>query len=132
MKRIICLISCVILCLGAFVGCTKVGDTDKSPNEIDNIKWTTYDYSFSFKTNEDCKGVYTFENTEYDVKVSFESEYVTVTDNSNNKVLWEGQWQYQEDNKLYIYNVSYNTKDYKDFETNFMEFYTLKMEKIKK
>ncbi len=131
MKRIICFISCVILCLGTFAGCTKGSGTDKAPNEMKKTKWTTYDYNFSFNTNEDCKGIYVFDKTNYDVKVSFDSDYITVTDNSNKKVLWEGQWTYQENNKLYIYNVSYNTKDYKDFETNYMEFYTLKQEKIK-
>lgn len=131
MKRLVCAVIAVVMTLCLFTGCTKIGNTEKAPSEIKNTKWVTYDCKFSFKTNDNCKGFFAFDKTEFDVAVSFDNDYVTVTDINKDKVLWDGQWKYEEDNKVYIYNVSYNTKDYPELETDYMEFYTLKMEKIK-
>jgi hypothetical protein len=128
MKRIIGLILCVVVLVGAFAGCTGASSSD-SPADYKNVKWTTYDYSFNFKTNDNCKGTFKFDDKEYSVVVSFESSYITVKDNSTGKTLWDGQWKYNDDN-LYVYGITYNTTDYKEFDENYQEFFDMKKEEL--
>ncbi len=114
---------CVILS-----GCT--GTYDKSPDQIKKARWVTPDYSFIINPTDDCKGSYKFGDTKYNIKVEFKNSNLTVFDTDNkNTELFSADWMY-EDKDLYIYNISFNTKDYKDFKTNYSEFVTLKKEKI--
>ena len=53
MKRIIALAIAAVLCIGVvFAGCAP--SFSKSPNEYDDIRWISYDYSFCIKPAEDC------------------------------------------------------------------------------
>lgn len=128
MKKVIGLILCVVVLVGAFAGCTGSSNLE-TPADYKNVKWTTYDYSFNFKTNDNCKGTFKFDDKEYSVVVSFESSYITVKDNSNGKTLWDGQWKYNDEN-LYVYSITYNTTDYKEFEENYQEFFDMKKEEL--
>ena len=54
MKKITALILSVILCCGLLFGCGNSAVSNQtSPKDVKNVKWTTYDYSFSFDTTKD-------------------------------------------------------------------------------
>lgn len=129
MKRVICISVAVIIALSALmVGCSPT--YDKSPDQYSKVRWYTPDYSFRFTTSDDCKGTYKFGDKKYNVKVEFDGSWVTVTDIDKNKELFNGDWTYEENERLYIYNINFNTKDYKELEDNYAEHVTLNKEKV--
>ena len=116
-----------------FCGCAP--RYEKSPAEYEGIRWITYDYSFCIKPAEDCAGFYRFNDTKYNIKVSFDSSRLTAVDTDNsNKELFNADWLYETndsgDKTLYIYNIAFNTADYEALKTNYAEFVTLKQEKL--
>ena len=117
----------IFVCL-ILSGCT--GTYDKSPDQIKKARWATPDYSFIINPTDDCKGTYKFDGKKYNIKVEFKNSNLTAFDTDNkNTELFNADWMY-EDKDLYIYNISFNTKEYKNFKTNYSEFVTLKKEKI--
>lgn len=132
MKKLLCIIISVVMCMGIMLsGCT--GTYDKAPDEYKNIRWITPDYSFSIIPSKDCTGKYTFNNTTYDIKAEFSSlNEVTIYDQGKkDSVLFSGLWKY-EDKNLYIYDIIYNTDDYKEFKNCYNEYVTLDREKLDK
>lgn len=135
MKKITALAISVILCCGLLFGCGNSAVSNQtSPKDAKNIKWTTYDYSFSFDTTKDCKGFYAFDTMEYDITVVFDNNYMTVTDNDNDgATIWTGMWQYKdsEGKKLYVYGIKYNVDDYEELSSCYTDFMDMRAEKIK-
>ncbi len=130
MKRTVAAAVAVIMCLCfALSGCA--GNYDKSPDQYKKVRWITPDYSFSIYTDNGCKGIYKFNNKKYNIKAKFGSTavYVYDTDNKNTE-LFNADWMYDGD-RLHIYGINFNTKKYKEFETNYAEFVDLQKEKIK-
>lgn len=129
MKRLICIALAAILLVGALASCT--GTYDKSPDEYTKIRWAAPDYSFVFYPEKDCTGTYKFGETTYNIKVEFEgAASLTVRDTGNkNERLFIADWMY-DDGDLYIYNIQFNTKDYKAFKENYAEYVTLTKEKL--
>lgn len=129
MKRLICLAVALVVAVGVvFSGCTSV--YDKSPDQYSKIKWVSPDYSFRFNPSDDCKGNYNYKDTKYNIKVEFQNSALTVTDTDKNKQLFFADWTYEDGEKLYIYNITFNTKDYKELEDNYAEFVRLHQEKL--
>lgn len=129
MKRLICLAVALVVAVGVvFSGCTPV--YDKSPDQYSKIKWVSPDYSFRFNPSDDCKGNYNYKDTKYNIKVEFQNSALTVTDTDKNKQLFFADWTYEDGEKLYIYNITFNTKDYKELEDNYAEFVRLHQEKL--
>ncbi|MCH5303383.1 MAG: hypothetical protein J1E41_00845 [Ruminococcus sp.] len=129
MKKTACMVIAVIMlvCI-VFSGCT--GSYDKSPDQYDKIRWAAPDYSFIINPTDDCKGTYKFDDTKYNIKVEFDTVTLTAYDtDKKDTVLFKADWMYEDDD-LYIYNIVFNTTEYKNFEDNFAEFVTLKQEKI--
>lgn len=130
MKKVICIsIAAIIVLCAVLSGCTTTTNA-KSPASFTKVRWYAPDYSFRFTTSDGCRGTYKFENTKYNIQVKFDGSMVTVTDTDKNKELFNGDWSYEENERLYIYNITYNTKDYKAFETNYAEYVTLSKEKV--
>ena len=131
MKRLICAVLAAVMLVAVFASCT--GTYDKKPDEYKDIRWINADYSFSIYPSKDCTGIFRFNGKNYNIKAEFEgAATVVVRDTSNkNARLFVGDWMYH-DGDLYIYNVQYNTKDYKEFKTNYNEFFTLAKEKLEK
>lgn len=128
MKRLICFSIAVIIALSVFMaGCTPM--YEKSPDQYSKTRWITPDYSFRFTTSDGCKGTYKFGETKYNIKVKFDGSMVTVTETDKNKELFNGDWTYEENERLYIYNISFNTKDFKELKNNYAEFVSLNKEK---
>lgn len=130
MKKAVVLAVAVLMCACfMFSGCA--GNYDKSPDQYKNVRWITPDYSFSIYTNNDCKGVYKFNNKKYNIKAKFVSSAVYIYDTDNkNAELFNADWMYQ-DGQLHIYGINFNTKKYKEFKTNYAEFVDLQKEKVK-
>lgn len=134
MKKTVVFALAVILCIGAvFGGCMP--NNGKTPDKYTDIRWITYDYSFCIKPADDCSGFYKFNDKKYNIKVTFDSSVLTAVDtDKDNTELFSGEWTYQTNDSgnetLYIYNIKFNKKDYKEFESNFAEIATLKQEKI--
>lgn len=130
MKRIIPVVIAALLLISVmFCGCAPA--FDKSPDEYKDIKWVTNDYSFRINPSDDCKGNYNFQDTKYNIQAEFDGSHISVKDTDKNKELFYGEWIYDGDH-LYIHGISYNTSDYKEFEDNYSEFYSLHQEKISK
>lgn len=128
MKRLISLAAAVVLLISALTGCT--GTYDKSPDEYKNIRWITPDYSFSIYPSKDCTGTYKFNDKTYSIKIEFETSRLKARDTANSyEWFFVADWMYKNDD-LYIYNIQYNTKDYKELKENYSEFYTLGKEKL--
>ncbi len=128
MKKLICVVAALALMLSALAGCAN--RYDKAPSEYTKIRWITPDYSFSIYPSKECTGSYKFGETTYSIKAEFETSTVIVRDAGNKYTrLFIADWMYKDDD-LYIYNIDYNTKAYKEFETNYSEFYTLSQEKL--
>lgn len=134
MKRMVALAIALLLCISAlFSGCAP--SYSQTPDQYKEIRWIAYDYSFCINPADDCTGYYTFNDQKYNIKVSFESSRLTAVDTGNNDAeLFTADWLYEKNDNdtelLYIYNMSFNTKDYEDFKTNYAEFITLKQEKL--
>lgn len=134
MKKAIALaIVAVLVVCAVFSGCTP--SYDKTPDKYDKIRWITYDYSFCINPTDSCKGFYKFNDKKYNIKVTFESSRLTAVDTDNKDTeLFTADWMYETNDSgnqtLYIYNIMFNSKDYKVFESNYAEHATLKMEKI--
>lgn len=129
MKRIICILIALLIAVSViFAGCTPV--YDKTPDKYSKVRWYAPDYSFRFATSDGCKGTYKFGDTKYNVQVKFDGSFVTVTDTDKKKELFNGDWSYEDGERLYIYNISFNTKDYKELKKNYAEFVTLSKEKV--
>ena len=129
MKNILCVSLALVMLAGLLLsGCAPA--YDKSPDKFEDVKWVTPDYSFRFNPSDDCKGNYTFNETKYTVQVKFDGSRFTVTDTGANKELFNGDWLYEDGDKLYVYNIAYNTADYEEFKTNYSEFYRLNQEKL--
>ena len=135
MKKITALVLSVILCCGLLFGCGNSAVSNQtSPKDVKNVKWTTYDYSFSFDTTKDCKGIYSFDTMEYNVTVNFDGSHITVVDNDKkDAVLWTGMWQYKDDKnkKLYVYGIKYNVEDYEELSACYTDFMDMRAEKVK-
>ena len=128
MKKIICVSIVLLIALSSvFAGCSPT--YDKSPDQYNNVTWYAPDYSFKFTTSDDCKGMYKFGDIKYNIKVSFDGSWVTATDTDKNKELFNADWTYNDENCLYIYNITFNTKDYKELKDNYAEYVTLNKEK---
>lgn len=134
MKKSVAVALAAILLIAALLcGCSP--RVDKTPAEFEDIRWISYDYSFCIKPAEDCAGYYRFNDTKYNIKVSFESSRLKAVDTDNSdKELFSADWLYETNDSgnqtLYIYNIAFNTADYEAFKTNYAEFVTLKQEKI--
>ena len=135
MKKITALILSVILCCGLLFGCGNSAVSNQtSPKDVKNVKWTTYDYSFSFDTTKDCKGIFSFDTLEYNVTVNFDGSHITVVDNDkNDAVLWTGMWQYKDEKntKLYVYGINYIVEDYEELSACYTDFMDMIAEKVK-
>lgn len=131
MKKITLILVSALICVCVFLsGCT--GTYDKAPNEYSKIRWYAPDYSFIIKPDEDCAGSYKFGEKKYNIKAQFNGSNVSIVDTDNkNTELFNAQWTYEDEDKLYIYNIMFNTKDYKEFESNYSEFVRLNQEKLK-
>lgn len=127
MKKLIAIALAVVIA-AAFVGCT--GTYDKSPDEYSKIRWITPDYSFCIKPDDDCKGFYKFNEKKYNIKAQFSGSNVSILDTDSKKELFNAQWSYEDNDKLYIYNILFNTKDYKELDENYAEFVRLNKEKL--
>lgn len=130
MKKVLSLAVIAVLCVSMLLtACT--GTYDKKPDEYKNIRWAAPDYSFTIYPDKDCTGTYKFDNKIYNIKVEFEGAASLIardTDNSDTR-LFMGDWMY-DDGNLYIYNIQFNTKDYKAFKENYAEHVTLTKEKV--
>lgn len=134
MKKTIAIVLAVVLCAGMLLaGCAPRYET--APNEQKDVRWISYDYSFCINPADDGKGYYTFNDKRYNIQVSFDGAMMKAvdTDNSNTE-LFSGDWMYEttdgKNELLYLYNLSFNKKDYPEMENNFSEFVNLKKEKI--
>lgn len=134
MKKVIALAMAAVICVGVLLsGCTPM--YDKSPDQYSKIRWITYDYSFKILPSDGCKGTYKFNDKTYNIKAEFESSRVKVVDTDNkNTELFNGDWTYEKNSdgaeQLYIYNISFNTKAYKELDTDYAEHVTLKQEML--
>ena len=129
MKKLICIALTALVLIGAFASCT--GSYDKAPDEYKNIRWINADYSFSIYPSDDCRGSLKFNEKTYSIKVEFDTSTLTAFDTSNKDAeLFTADWMYDDDD-LYIYNVMYNTAEYKELDENYNEFFTLAKEKTK-
>lgn len=130
MKRIALTAAALILCMSMLLtACT--GTYDKKPDEYTKIRWAAPDYSFIIYPDKDCTGEYKFSGKTYNIKADFEgAASLTVRDTGNQDTrLFVADWMY-EDGNLYIYNIQFNTKDYKEFKENYAEYVTLNKEKV--
>lgn len=132
MKKIICLALAAVLCMSVMlVGCT--GSYDKSPAEYTGVRWIAPDYSIRFTPDDGGKGTYYFNEKKYNVRFDFDGDSFTVYDTDKNDTrLFEGDWTYEENERLYLFNISFNKNDYKEMKENYMEFITLRTEQIEK
>ena len=134
MKKAVALAVVVVLCVcAAFSGCTPT--YDKTPDQYSKIRWIAYDYSFCINPADGCKGYYKFNDKKYNIKVSFDASRLTAVDLDNkNTELFTADWLYEKNENdntmLYVYNMMFNIKAYKEFKTDYAEFATLKQEKI--
>ena len=131
MRRIICA-WLIVACLGALlVGCTGV--PDKRPDEYSGIRWISPDYSIRFTPDDGCKGSYYFNDKKYNLRFEFDSTSVNAYDTDNNDAcLFYASWTYEENERLYLYNISFDKEKYKEMKNNYMEFITLKQESLEK
>lgn len=131
MKRIICAVVIAATCLTLlFTGC--VNNTGDKPDSFKGITWTSSDYSFRFTPQDDCKGTYKFNGKKYNIKLVFSPKMVIAYDTDKHNIqLFDSDWKYEDGDKLYLYNISFNTKAYKEMKDNFLEFIMLHKEKIK-
>ena len=132
-KRIVALAVALILCLSAVMcGCAPRYET--RPDEVEGIRWITYDYSFCINPADDCKGYYKLGDKKYNIQAEFEDNWLTVTDTDSGKEFFTGDWMYEKNDngneELYIYNIRFNKDDFDELENHFAEFVTLKQEKI--
>ncbi len=129
MKKTVIIAVCALMCICfIFGGCAR--SYDKSPAEFKNIRWETPDYSFIIKPSDGCKGTYKFNDKKYNIKAEFDGSYLSVKDtDKNNAELFNAQWSYDED-MLYIYDIQFNTKTYKDFKENYSEYVRLQKGKL--
>lgn len=131
MKRLLCIALAAVIIVGTMLaGCTPL--YDKRPDDYSGIRWITPDYSFRIEPENDCKGKYYYNDKGYEIQAEFATNMVRVICTSDgNKQLFTANWMYEDDN-LYIYDISYNTADFKELEDNHNEFYTLRPEELKK
>ncbi len=130
MKRILCFTAAVLIAVSVlFAGCSPA--YDKSPDQFTKIRWSAPDYSFIINPSDGCKGTYKFNDTKYNIKAEFDGSHIIVQDTDKNKELFFGEWMYDDEDRLYVYNLSFNTDDYKDLKSNFAEFVTLNREPLK-
>lgn len=130
MKKTVVIAVCAVLCICCILG-GCAGTNSQTPDQFKNIRWETPDYSFIIYPSDGCKGTYKFNDVKYNIKVNFTESDLTVVDtDKKNTELFYAQWTYQDDN-LYIYDISFNTKDYKAFETNYAEYVSLQKTKLK-
>ena len=132
-KKTVALTLVLILCLSAVLcGCAPRYDT--SPDKFEGIRWIAYDYSFCIDPADECRGYYKFGDTKYNIQVSFKSSWLQTIDTDTGKELFNGDWLFEKNDdgqeRLYIYNIRFNTNDYEALKTNYAEFVTLKQEKI--
>ncbi len=129
MKKLICiLVSALAVVSVVLTGCT--GTYDKTPDQFSKITWTTSDYSLRFAPDNDCKGRYTFDGKPYDIRLEFGPTRVTAYDADDaDKVFFQASWTYEEEDYLYIYDIKFNTNDYKLLKENFVEFLRLYQDK---
>ncbi len=130
MKRIALIAAAVMLCMTVLMtSCT--GTYDKKPDEYTKIRWAAPDYSFTIYPDKDCTGVYKFDGKTYNIRAEFEGvSTVFVRDTGNKDTrLFVADWMY-DDGDLYIYNIQFNTDDYKAFKENYAEYVTLGKEKV--
>ena len=134
MKKTVAFALAVILCIGVFLGgCAP--RVDKTPDQYKDIRWISYDYSFCIKPAESCTGYYKYNDKKYNIIVTFENSRLTAADRDNgNAELFSAEWMYEKDSNgaelLYIYDITFNKKDYPELENNFAEYVNLKQEKL--
>lgn len=132
-KRIVALAVALILCLSAVMcGCSPRYET--RPDNVEGVRWITYDYSFCINPADDCKGYYKLGDKKYNIQATFENNWITVVDTDSKKEFFTGDWMYEKNDngneELYIYNIRFNKDDFEELENHFAEFVTLKQEKI--
>ena len=129
MKKTIYIAAIAVLCMSMLLtACT--GRYDKAPDEYTKIRWAAPDYSFTIYPDRDCTGTYKFAGATYNIKVEFQTSSLIVRDTGNGEArLFVADWMYEDDD-LYIYNIQFNTDDYKAFEENYAEYVTLGKEKL--
>ena len=130
-KTLSCLLILLTLAGVLLSGCTVM--YDKAPNEYTEIRWEAYDYSFYFTPSKDCKGKLTLDEKSYEVQVVVEGSHLKALDTGkNNAELFNAEWMYEDgDARLYVYNIMYNTTDYKELKNCRIEFIALKQGKIR-
>lgn len=132
MKKSICAMLIAVTCFSMLlVGCVNNGGA--KPDSYKGITWTSSDYSFRFTPDDDCKGIYKYNEKKYNIQAVFSANTLVVVDvDKNDTQLFDADWKYEDEEKLYIYNISFNTDAYKEMKNNLLEFITLHQEKIKK
>ena len=112
-------------------GCT--GNYDKAPDKFEKIRWEANDYSFHFTPDNDCKGKIILNDKTYNIKAVVEGSHLRVMDVDNKDAeLFVADWMFEDGEKrLFVYNIFYNTEDYKELEGCYTEFFTLKQGKVK-
>lgn len=121
-----------VTCMSVFLaGCVQ--NTGDKPDSYKGIRWISTDYSFRFTPDDDCKGVYKYNDKKYNIQMIFSPNTVIAVDKDKNDTqLFDADWKYEDDKKLFIYNVSFNSDAYKEMKDNFFEFITLHQEKLEK
>lgn len=134
MKRTVALALAVILIFGVVI-CGCAPKYDKSPDQFEDIRWITNDYSFCIEPENDCAGFYNYNGKKYNIKVTFDSSRLSAVDTDNGDTeLFYGDWTYEDDgggkDRLLIYNIVFNKDDYEELKGNYAEFASLKQEDI--
>ena len=77
------------------------------------------------------QSIYKFDGKTYNIKAEFVGAATLEVRDTGNKdtKLFVADWMY-DDGNLYIYNIQFNTKDYKAFKENYAEYVTLYKEKV--
>ena len=132
MKRVICITLSLILCISALLtGCVQ--NVGERPDSFTGVRWISPDYSMRFTPEDDCKGSIYINEVKYNIQLEFESNWLTVYDTGkNNNKLFTADWMYEENERLYIYNISFNKDDYSELKGILIEFITLRKEKLDK
>ncbi len=130
MKKTVVIAIAALMCLSFILsGCKS--NYDKSPDQYKKIRWITSDYAFKIYPDNGCKGTYKFNDKKYNIQAKFVSDAITVYDtDKKNTELFNGNWMYEK-GELVVYAVTFNSKDYKEFETNYGDYVKLHKEKVK-
>ncbi len=135
MKKTVCLLLAVLLCVGAMLtGCTN--NAGERPDSYSGIRWISSDYRIRFTPDDGCKGSYYYGDKKYNLRFEFDSSSVIAYDlekkdeNGNDVRFFWADWSYEDDGKLTLLHISFNKSEYKEIENDKTEFITLKQEAL--